>query len=378
MKVIFDTCALHDDLAMTGLASQTILSQAKQGKFDLVMPEVVFLEVVNKMGERITQASEKMARGASSLKKIGVGTSISSPKDGPLRLQFRTDLRARIEDAGSFVPIPSLDHATLVERAIAGRKPFRSSGVGYRDALIWQTVVEEAQADDVVFVSGNSKDFGEAGSLHADLQADLSQSQHQVSLLDSVEDFIEKFVPAADQAKERASQLIADSDFRENLEETIGALLGDHENWPYHSAITMVPGEPPGMLSEGPHLVGVEPVCFLSLSVDDAMELDQEQGIAVLTLTAKLETMLDLLFDKGDAYWLSESNADISFYEMNFNETYAAGQTDVFVEVELRAVLNDDTEAEETGEDEEAEFEELELVAVKDLSSTDPDHPASQ
>lgn len=157
MKVIFDTCALHDDLAMTGLNSRTILGQAERGEFDLVMPLVVFLEMVNKMRERIETAIGKMTNGALSLKKIGVGKGIVPPEHTRLTAQFTADLKARISSAGVFAPIPQIGHEELVARSILGTKPFRSSGVGYRDALIWHTVLEQAQHDDVVFVSEHGR-----------------------------------------------------------------------------------------------------------------------------------------------------------------------------------------------------------------------------
>ncbi|HYG97089.1 MAG TPA: hypothetical protein VD741_08275, partial [Solirubrobacterales bacterium] len=96
MKVVFDTCALFDDLAMTGLSSRTVLGQAGRGKFDLVMPEVVFLEMVNKMRERIETAVGKMTKGAQALKKIGVGDGIVPPRHAPLTKKFTEDLKARI------------------------------------------------------------------------------------------------------------------------------------------------------------------------------------------------------------------------------------------------------------------------------------------
>lgn len=106
----------------------------------------------------------------------------------------------------------------MVQRSIRGSKPFRTSGVGYRDALIWQTVLEQAKSTDVVFVSGNSKDFAaEDGSLHSDLQADLVGCPNSVTLLPGVDQFIEKYVPAADQALAKAQQLLGNEKFRLSL-----------------------------------------------------------------------------------------------------------------------------------------------------------------
>jgi hypothetical protein len=358
MKVIFDTCALHDDLAMTGLSSQMILGQATRGRFDLVVPGVVFLEMVNKMRERIETATAKMTKGALSLKKIGVGDEIRPPQHRPLTGQFTEDLKKRIVAAGTLVPIPDVGHEELVSQSIIGKKPFRTSGVGYRDALIWQTVLDQAHHDDVVFVSGNSNDFGESEKLFPELAAEVASCPHDVTLLASVEEFIEKHVPPADQALEKAQQLLRDATFRAGLEREVTGLLLDADRWPFHLDVTLVPGEPAGILSEGPHLTYVDTADLLAIDIDDALEFDPDAGTAVLSLTVEAELMLDLLFDKSDAYWLLESEAQVSFYDFDYSETYAAGQTVVVVKGELQALF---TESED-------EIDQIEFVSLRDLT----------
>jgi hypothetical protein len=52
-------------------------------------------------------------------------------------------------------PFPSISHEEVVERALARKKPFATSGTGYRDFLIRRTVVAEAATGhfEVVFIS---------------------------------------------------------------------------------------------------------------------------------------------------------------------------------------------------------------------------------
>jgi hypothetical protein len=365
IKVIFDTCTLHDDLAMSGLDSRTVLGQASRGKFELVMPIVVFLETVNKMRERIETATGKIVNGALSLKKIGVGQGIVPPSHATLTAEFTSGLKDRIAAVGRFAPIPDADHGELVARSIRGIKPFRSSGVGYRDALIWLTVLAEAQDDDVVFVSSNSKDFAEDGELHPDLKSEVALCPHEVTLLGSMEEFIARYVPPADRALAKVEQLLTDPTFEAVMGREITGLLADDDKWPYHSSVTLVPGQPAGVLSGGPFMTQIDTVDLLDVAVSDAVEFDPEDGIAVLALTVKTEMMLDLLFDKGDAHQLLESGADISFYDFDYNETYAAGQTTVFVRGELRCLFD--------GE----KIDQLELISLDDLAPDDTDHPAA-
>lgn len=78
---------------------------------------------------------------------------------------------------------PEIPHEKVVERMFGGRRPFRAGvdkpEVGYRDFLIWCTIVELLLADsscDVKFVTSNHKDFfasPEQALLAPDLLSDL-------------------------------------------------------------------------------------------------------------------------------------------------------------------------------------------------------------
>lgn len=68
-----------------------------------------------------------------------------------------------------------MPHAEVVRRAIAKTKPFASNGAGYRDCLIWETVLAALRNLDgpVAFITANSNDFGQGGQLHPELCADV-------------------------------------------------------------------------------------------------------------------------------------------------------------------------------------------------------------
>lgn len=373
MKAVFDTCALHDDLSMTGLASRTVLQQATQGKFGVVIPQVVLVEMANKARIRIEAATEKMMKGGFSLKKLGVANGVRPPEHTALTKQFTDELRTRLGSAGAVIaPIPKADHRDLVARSVLGRKPFRESGVGYRDALIWLNVLEAAESDDVVFVSGNTNDFADDfGELHPHLKGDLATAgcPNSVTLVTSLESFIEDYVPPADQALAEARHLFSDPTSAKELEGELLKLVGDHDHWPYHSQVTLVRADGETMRGEdSPQMIQVEEVDILGVEIEGAVEFDPEDQTAVLDIRAKAELVLELVFEQGDAEWLIERKADISFHDFEHNESYAAGQTTVFVAGELRALFKQ-------GED---RVDQLEFISMDDLPEDDPVHPAAQ
>lgn len=75
------------------------------------------------------------------------------------------------------IPYPEILHKDVVQRASYKTRPFRPNGDGYRDTLIWMSVLDKLQGDDnteVLFVTNNSADFFDKnGQLHSDLANDL-------------------------------------------------------------------------------------------------------------------------------------------------------------------------------------------------------------
>lgn len=82
------------------------------------------------------------------------------------------------------IPFEKVEHSILVRKAIEGARPFRSSEKGYRDALIWHSLLcfleESRSLESVAFITNNSNDFFEIkeGNLifHGDLQGDIKKA----------------------------------------------------------------------------------------------------------------------------------------------------------------------------------------------------------
>ncbi|MFZ2855154.1 MAG: PIN domain-containing protein [Rhodocyclaceae bacterium] len=93
---------------------------------------------------------------------------------------FRAVLTGRFKNL-RFVPFESVPHALLVSRAINATRPFRDSEKGYRDSLMWLSLLsfmkeKYAGPEDLIFINANANDFFKAEptgtTLHPDLEAD--------------------------------------------------------------------------------------------------------------------------------------------------------------------------------------------------------------
>ena len=75
------------------------------------------------------------------------------------------------------LPYGDVPQTAIVSRVLARKRPFHKSDKGYRDALIWESILKICkQSDPTFFVTDNHKDFCNESNkeqLHADLIADL-------------------------------------------------------------------------------------------------------------------------------------------------------------------------------------------------------------
>ena len=71
-------------------------------------------------------------------------------------------------------PYPDISHEIIARRALDRRKPFDVRGHnGYRDTLLWISVLSAATDSKVMFVSDNSADFAKNKQMPTELADDL-------------------------------------------------------------------------------------------------------------------------------------------------------------------------------------------------------------
>ncbi|PCI37564.1 MAG: hypothetical protein COB53_06195 [Elusimicrobia bacterium] len=175
---------------LTGSNVRVLFEALEKMKLQLVVPEVVFDETTNKYREeledkiktaegRLAKANEAVARLARladetlTLPEVKVDPEESSES-------YKKWLREKLDGAKThWLPYPKIGHEEVVRRALDRKKPFDKKGHnGYRDAVIWESVLEFLEAhegEEVIFVSGNHGDFAadDNKALHPDLVADL-------------------------------------------------------------------------------------------------------------------------------------------------------------------------------------------------------------
>jgi hypothetical protein len=235
MKIVIDTTVFGHGFNPRSSDVQLLKSYLDRSSAELCVPALVVEEAVNLVRKSIDEVNQKL-EGTLRLtgdEKIYRKHALSSNVT-----TYRESVQTLLKSLnGRILPYPNVPHSVLVSRALAPNKPFVPSGRGYRDALIWFSVLELARScgQEIVFITANSEDFCQSKkdlTLHGDLLNDLKScgiKGSRVRLLVSLAEFIQEFAVATLPVSPPPSDIMAEApDYRQLLidgEELIKTLL---------------------------------------------------------------------------------------------------------------------------------------------------------
>jgi len=143
----------------------------------IVVPEIVVREVVGRYRADLAAVSDRAKNVVSDLRRLRVVTPSLEIADIDRVVEgYERGLRESLADARAQVLDPPVDVLYLADRAIARHRPFNEKGAGFRDATIWEQVIDEASqrfSEQIAFVT-NDGGFGTGDELHPDLLSDLA------------------------------------------------------------------------------------------------------------------------------------------------------------------------------------------------------------
>lgn len=179
--VILDTNIYYDHFYLTSNQFLTLRDSLEQLNLVWALPEIVLDEVAGKYKEKISELHKNLSKLNKDIERlIGKNEVITKEiKVDESCNEYMAQLKDLFERSYNMIllPYPLKAHKYIAERAILKRKPFKEGGDGYRDTLIWETVLSvltAGQYNNVLFVTNNSKDFfGKDGKIHQELKKDM-------------------------------------------------------------------------------------------------------------------------------------------------------------------------------------------------------------
>jgi predicted nucleic acid-binding protein len=217
--IIFDTNVLYGDFRLEGKSLNRLAELCVIAEATLFIPEVVIQEFSAQYKEKVCRTYKNLEQNVkdwSRLAETGISTDFAKTNLDQTTQSCESSLRDRLSCHGiKTASLPDVGHEILVRRAVDKKKPFKSKGPGYRDTLIWFTILKliENGIYEVIFVTNNKDDFGEGPRPHPDLLKDLEEKgieKDRVTILPSIEQVLEDHI---------FPKLKLDSKFAEKIEQ---------------------------------------------------------------------------------------------------------------------------------------------------------------
>ncbi len=203
MIVTIDANILFKDPFLKGAGATVAKAAADQLGFQLALTEVVLAEAEGNFAGRLKDATSKTRALSRVLIELGFGAVPSAPSQPEIdeavrkyRSTLETDFPQEMR-----IPFPTITLQELLQRAISKLRPFREVDKGFRDTLIWLSLLTllKSSNENIVFITndeGFRKDK-EMNDVHPDLLNDLTQEGIELDrflIYRSLNEFTDNFI----------------------------------------------------------------------------------------------------------------------------------------------------------------------------------------
>lgn len=181
MPTIFlDTNVFIDAGYFRAAGAQAFLRTCKFAGFDLAVPQVVLDEVRGNFKKGLSTSLVSLTKAERQVARYVTHESNEILLDDEIE-KFEENLEELLDDIGmAILPYPATTTRELVIGGYSNTKPFKESGEGHKDFLIWKSIIEGIGPADGphIFVTSNTSDFArdktkETFELHTELSSDL-------------------------------------------------------------------------------------------------------------------------------------------------------------------------------------------------------------
>lgn len=345
--IVLDSNVFIGDYWLRSSSFVLLREYLKKTSATLVVPQIVLEEVINHHREALDKVKteiREVRRTLSRLLRSARGPSselaeiIKTNKDDP----YDKFLENEFEKMGTQVPdYKDIPHKDIVARDLRRVRPFQQSGKGYRDALLWETVLRNCIKKDVatVFVTQNTADFCDAKNcLHEHLKADIQKigaDETDFTLFKDLVQFTDSMVVPLLKARKEFITLIDN-----NKVEGLGLAAVCDENM--DTIIEAINNSPETMISDpGEFDPSVDVVDIPSeFKITSASEISADR----LLITFEFRPSVSFLYfmNRSDYACLSdEETSGIQIVDRNWNESVM--QVESTCEIDLKCRLTFDT-----------------------------------
>lgn len=181
MFVLLDSNVYCGDWFLKGAPFRYLCHFLNNEGHTLLVPRVVLDEVANVRARKFSEEAAAAGKAIAALHLLnGNDAKAASALPAAREYDLLVILRESIEDI-SVLEYNTLPHDEIFRRALKAQRPFREGEKGYRDTLIWLSLLaflrQQTRSEEVAFVTTNKNDFfsqAEETEFHPDLRGDLA------------------------------------------------------------------------------------------------------------------------------------------------------------------------------------------------------------
>ncbi|MGN4049108.1 PIN domain-containing protein [Pseudomonas sp. SM4] len=233
MNVFLDTNIFHNNWHLKSAPLRLLFHYLNNEGGVLLASRLVMQEVENLYKRGLDEAYRNIHSIEIEFRKLYPNAKIETTTRSEIGLyDFRSLLKNRVEHLDIF-EYEGISQTLLASRAMLKVRPFRENEKGFRDTLIWISLLDHIEKNninkDLFFITGNTSDFmGAKGQFHDDLQRDIASRKLscKIHLISSLQDFLKAHVDINQHALDRNK---AESDFSSYLEENAIKFLESSE-----------------------------------------------------------------------------------------------------------------------------------------------------
>lgn len=203
MNIILDANSVIGEGFGASVRFKTLLSVARVLKYPIYIPQISLDEAMAKfprvLEQEIQSVRDRLAKVGNYLRRDMQSSLDALDVETETQILWKTLSAQLSEGEVSVVDYPDVPHKAIINRATARRKPFDEKGSGYRDTLIWMTVLDLIpQTDDSIIFVSKDKDFRDKqGSLHPELVkevTDLGLPSDRVVLVNDLAALMDRYI----------------------------------------------------------------------------------------------------------------------------------------------------------------------------------------
>lgn len=175
----------------------------------ICLPEIVIRERIQQRLEDVAGTVQSVNDALNKLLPLKHKTAqIKSRKDYLKTLSQNADSFLQ-EHSVTKVPVPSITKNELIDRAILKRRPFNDNSAGFKDTLIYLSIVEDAlgeeSADRYIFCTNDSKEFTE--DVVQEFRECTAKELYIVKNMEEVREKLDTLVPLSLHLEERNREI---------------------------------------------------------------------------------------------------------------------------------------------------------------------------